>query len=222
MAKPGEKRRRAVRASERPQPMLIDAAHPLLRRLMIEQCHRDAGYVTVYRAARRELLEAGVPEGAFPVAGERSAEFEIQTKNVCCTGSSEVVGGTMMESDGGFELEIRWGHIRPYVQASHPALNELARMMLKDILRWTDDWETNSLEQPFERLASDPRACDFKPDPGARKFKVTPEFHKVLRDAAERIFDLVHARGEILLAKEAEALPQFDNNVVAFRPRTPH
>lgn len=45
----------------------------------------------------------------------------------------------MMAVEGGFELEIRWGYVRPYSQAAHPALTELARMMLKDIMRWTDD-----------------------------------------------------------------------------------
>lgn len=222
MAKPIAKPSRAVCASQRPQPVHIDAAHPPLKRLMIEQCHSDDGYVTVYRAEREELLEAGVPEGAFPVAGEQQAQFDIQTKNVCCTGSCAKVAGTLKKVDGRFDLEIRWGHVRPYIQAAHPALAELARMMLKDVMRWTDDYTMNSLEQPFAELAADPRATDFRPFPGTRKFKVTPAFHKVLRDAAGRIFDLVHTHGEILLAKQGEDPPQFDNNVVAFAPRSHH
>lgn len=222
MAKSIKKPSRTVRASQRSQPVPIDAAYPPLKRLMIEQCRSDDGYVTVYRATREELLEAGVPEGAFPVAGEQRAHFEIQTKNVCCTGSSEKVTGTMMKADSGFELEIHWGDVRPYIQAAHPALNELARMMLRDVMRWTDDYKTNSLEQPFEQLALDTRATDFKPSAGARKFKVTPEFHKVLREAASKVFELVHTHGEILLAKEADSPPEFGGNVIVLRQRTLH
>jgi hypothetical protein len=210
---------RPSRASARPQAVHIDAAHRPLMWLMTEQCRSDSGYMTVYRASREELLAVGVPEAAFPAGRAKRAEFDIQLTNVCCTGRTEKVTGAMMAVEGGLELEIRWGHVRPYSQAAHPALTELARMMLKDIMRWTDDYRTNSLEQPFAVLENDPRATDFKPIEGARRFKVTPEFHATLRQAASRIYELVHSEGEIMLAEEASNRTGADSNVILFRNR---
>lgn len=208
------KHSRPTRASERAQAVHINAAHMALKWLMTEQCRTDSGgYVTVYQGTHQELLAAGVPENAF------APDFDIQLTNACCTGDRERVTGSMREVNGVFELEIRWGRIRPYMQGSHPALSELARMMLIDMMRWTNDYKTNSMEQPFSELAADKRATDFKPPAGARKFKVTPEFHKVLRDAASRIYQLVHTEGEILLAepeREPER-PSSRGNVVALK-----
>lgn len=49
-------------------------------------------------------------------------------------------------------------------------MNELARMMLKDVLAWTTTvpWSsTPDLAQPMNALAADPRAEDYKPGPDA-------------------------------------------------------
>ena len=52
----------------------------------------------------------GVPESAFPSHGA-VAEFQVQTLNVCCTGSSELLAGSMRSTAAGYELEIDWGSI---------------------------------------------------------------------------------------------------------------
>ena len=111
----------------------------------------------------------GVPESAFPSHGA-VAEFQVQTLNVCCTGSSELLAGSMRSTAAGYELEIDWGSVRPYLQVAHPAVNELARMRLKDVLAWTTTvpWSsTPDLAQPMNALAADPRAEDYKPGPDA-------------------------------------------------------
>lgn len=211
------RRSKTTRVLERPPVAFIDAAHSALKGLMTEQRRTGGGYATVYQGTRREFLEAGVPENAFALV------IEIQLTNVCCTGDREVVSGSMREVDGIFELEIQWGHMRPYIQGAHPAITELARMMLIDLMRWTENYVAPDMEQPFAVLAADRRATDFKPCDDARKFKVTPQFHKVLREAAGNIYQLVHTHGEIMLAEPTPQPEQkrFSGNVVPMMRHKP-
>ena len=101
-----------------------------------------------------------------------------------------------------------WGYVRPYVQCGHPAVCELARMLLKDVMDWTTTapWtDTPDLAQPLDMLAADPRATDYKPAPGAPRMQVTLEFHKELSSYASRIHDMVHTNCEVLPCKTPAA-----------------
>ena len=172
---------RPQRASQRVAAVCIDLAERSLRDLMTEQCRSGTSYLTVYRGTRAELVATGVPESAFPVDGN-ATQFQVRTVNVCCTGQSELLTAEMRAVDVGYELEIDWGTVRPYVQAGHPAVTELARMLLTDISAWTstDPWSDRDFAQPIDMVAADPRTTDYKPSIGAGRFQVSPEFHKLL------------------------------------------
>lgn len=190
--KPRTPRPTPRRASQR-EVISIDAANTCLKKLMTEQC-ASSGYMTVYRGTRQELTLAGIPDEAFPTTKAKKI-FQIQTINVCCTGNREILKGSMLQTGAFFELEIDWGFIRPYMQGTHPALVELARMMTKDLWAWTKD---GGLEGPFVRLAADPRATDYKPLARDRRFQMTPEFHQKLETAYRGIFDVIYTHGEIM------------------------
>lgn len=186
------------RASQR-FTLSIDLADTALKRMMVEQCRVKWNYVTVYRGARADLVAAGVPESAFPEGRFKSKEFQVQTVNVCCTGACELLSGTARVLSQGYELEVNWGRVLPYVQGNHPAIDELARMLLKDLMAWGGkEWETDEyLEYPIDRVAADRRAVDYKPGPGAPRLRVTPEFHKRLSGLASEVFQMVHTYGEV-------------------------
>ncbi len=187
-----------VRASRR-ITVSINLADTVLKRMMVEQCRAGGDYVTVYRGTRADLIAAGVPDSAFPEGQAKSKFFQVQTTNVCCTGSRELISGTMLALPPGYELEVNWGYVRPYLQGNHPAIGELARMLLKDLMAWGGrEWETDEvLEHAIDRLAADPRAVDYKPGPDAPRLRVTPEFHKRLSDLAGEVFQMVHTYGEV-------------------------
>lgn len=189
--------KRSRRASQRIVAISIDLHKRSLRDLMIEQCRNGDGYITVYHGSRAELVAAGVPEAAFPTE-DTVAEFPVQTLNACGTGSRELLSGSMRSTASGFELEIDWKSVMPY-SCSHPAVAELARMLLKDVHDWID-WrsDTPDLAHPIDMLAADPRAVDYKPSPGSPRVQVTAEFHKKLSSYAGYLFDLVHANCEVL------------------------
>jgi hypothetical protein len=202
--------KRPRRASQR-IVMSIDLAEDSLRKLMTEQCRNGSDYITVYHGSRAELVAAGVPEAAFPKE-DIAAEFQVQTLNACCTGSDELLRGSMRSTADGFELEIDWGGVMPYTQGSHPAINELARMLLKDVLYWTQGaiWsDAPDLARPMDMLAADERS-DYKPGPGAPRLLVTAEFHKELSAAASYLYALVF--------RNCEVLPSMDT-VVKHPPR---
>jgi hypothetical protein len=195
---------RPRRASQR-VVICIDLAEESLRALMIEQCKSDrGGYITAYCGSRTELVAAGIPEMAFPSDGAVAA-FQVQTLNACCTGSHEILSGSMRSiSPAGFELEIDWGFVRPYVQCSHPAVGELARMLLKDVDAWTRTAYGNGkgpdipdLAHPIDMLAADERA-EYKPLPGAPRLQVTAEFHKKLSNYASYLYESVYTDCEVL------------------------
>jgi hypothetical protein len=170
---------------------------------MIEQCKCDSGYVTVYRGSRVELVAAGVPEAAF----SNKAEFPLQTLNACCTGSQEMLSGSMRATDAGFELEVDWGRVRPYVQCSHPAIMELARMLLIDVGYWARDWRKRwsdipDLSYPIDALIADERA-KYKPRPGAPRLQVSPEFHKKLSEYGSYLYQAVYTDCEVLPMPDA-------------------
>jgi hypothetical protein len=203
------------RASQRADVIRIDLSADL-RDLMIEQCRDGLAYITVYQGSRGALLAAGVPAAAFPVRCA-SFKFQILSVNACCTGTEEILNARMRKiSDDGFELEIDWGTVMPYMQGSHPAISELARMLLKDVLRWTrTDYEDNGkaikgiadLAYPIDRLRDDERA-QYKPRPGAPRVQVTPEFNERLHAYASCLYRWVFEEGEVMPRTETKAKRQ--------------
>lgn len=191
--------KRPLRASQR-IVLGIDLAEQSLRHLMIEQCKKGPDYVTAYRGSRAALAAAGIPAEAFPIEGA-VAEFQVQTLNACCTGSQELLDGAMRSTAEGFELEIDWKHVRPYMQCSHPAVGELARMLLKDVLAWADNPD---LAHPINMLVADSRSV-YKPRPGAPRLQVTHEFQQKLLSYASCLFEFVHTNCEVMPQKCASA-----------------
>lgn len=187
-----------ARASQRRAALPIDLAEWPLRMLMVEQCRSGTGWATYYRGTRAELQAAGVPAEAFPNSG-RPLRFDIQTINVCSSGRREKLSGTMTAVETGFEMAVHWACM-PYLQAAHPALAELARLLLIDASAWVGlprNWgEPDSDEAPVARLAADPRT-DYKPAELPR-LRYSPEFKCMLRDAVSAIHQLVHRHGEIM------------------------
>lgn len=191
--------REPVRASQRGAAVAVNLAEWQLRMLMVEQCRTNGGtgWATYYRGTRGELQAAGVPAEAFPV-GTEERRFELQTVNVCSSGRREKLQAVMTPdtAPGMFELAVFW-HCPPYTQAAHPALHELARLLVIDAgdwLRMPGDWE--STEAPVARLAADPRT-DYRPA-AVPRLRFSRESHELLTDAAHRLFELMHHYGEIM------------------------
>lgn len=204
--------KRSRRASQR-LPVRIDLASNPLKALMVEQCRGDVGsFMTVYRGSAGELLAAGVPEGVLAPDGAERA-FRIETINVCCTGSHETLDGITRGVAGGFELEVDWGHVTPYLQGSHMVVHELARMVLKDVLWWADTGPygapQRSLAQSVERLAADDRS-EYKPAADAPRFQLSPAFLNALGNKASELHHWVHSNCEVMLVPSADAVPAAD------------
>lgn len=203
--------KRPRRASQR-MPVRIDLASTKLKAIMVEQCRGDVGgFVTVYRGSVGELLAAGVPESVLAPDGQRA--FRIETINVCCTGSHETLDGITRGVPGGFELEVDWGHVTPYLQGSHMVVSELARMVLKDVLWWADSGPYGapqpSLTQSVERLAADDRS-EYKPAADAPRFQLSPAFLNALGNKASELHHWVHSNCEVMLVPSANAVPAAD------------
>jgi hypothetical protein len=193
---------RPRRASQRAGGITIDLRESALRHLMIEQCKDGKKYLTVYRGSRAELVAAGVPEAAFALS-----QFPLST-----TGYGQgTLRGSMRATDAGFEMEIDWGYVQPR-DCSHPAIAELARMLLKDMSYWTGDesrrWnDPPDLAYPVEAVIEDERATDYKPLPGSTRVQLTPEFYTRLNSYGMYLFDWVHSEGEVMPRTAAVAKP---------------
>jgi len=193
---------RPRRASQRiTSTISIDLHERSLRDLMIEQCKDGDDFITVYRGSHAQLLKAGVPQAAFPAGADTVAQFKFHSAGACSTGSQEIMSASMRSTDAGFELEVEWGTIMPY-SCAHPAISELARMLLIDLHYWTDDINTiggpPNLAYPIEAVIDSERATDYKPRPGTPRVQLTPEFHKSLKAEVRHLFDFVHAYGEVV------------------------
>jgi hypothetical protein len=111
--------------------------------------------------------------------------------------------------DDGCELEIDWGPIMPYVQCAHPAIHELARLVMLDVADWfpvawacrSGDPDIPNLEYPLDRLATDLRSS-YKHQPGSPRLRVSAEFHEQLRQKASDLYDFIHRYAEILPSKK--------------------
>lgn len=202
--------KRSSRASQR-LPVRVDLARRDLKALMVEQCRSDAGGITtVYRGSSGELIAAGVPAGVLAPDGAEHA-FRLETINVCSTGSDETLAATARGVAGGYELEVDWGHVTPCLQGSHLVVHELARMVLKDILWWSDTDGPNNTSQPsctqsVERLAADERSA-YRPTPEAPRYQLSPAFLNALRKKASDLHSWVHSNCEVMLVPRAESGP---------------
>jgi hypothetical protein len=195
--------KRPRRASERgPTGIVIDLANRALREFMTEQCRSDEGrYLTIYRAPHALLLASGVPANAFPAIGATESTFDLVTAGACSTGSCEQLRGSLRAIDDGFELEIDWGSVMPYVQHAHPAICELARML------WIrgSDWVWGEGEPgkpdprtPIDRLIEDERAEGYKPKPSKPRPQLSPKSVKALDERLHEIYYWVHANCEVM------------------------
>lgn len=201
-ASPAQSPRATVRRKQKPQAISIDLAEDALRALMVEQSRDGEDYITVYRGSGAELIAAGVPEAAFPLAGA-ARRFRVQTVHACSTGGREILEGAMNAVDEGFELEIGWGPVMPYLQCSHPAVPELARMLLISVSSWLGDSEyvdghvVHDLWHTFDRLAKDPRATGYRPAPGSPRLRISTEFREQLAQLAHELCQFVHRECEV-------------------------
>jgi hypothetical protein len=197
---------RPRRASQR-TVLSIDLSQRSLRDLMIEQCKGEAhNYITVYHGSRAELVASGVPESLFPT-GQTEAEFQFQNTGRG-GGGRQMLSGSLRPIATGFELEVDWASDPPH-HCSHPAIVELARMLLKDMCHWTDGYieypGTPDLAYPIDEVVADERAVDYKPRPGAPRLQVSKEFHRKLHDYARYLFDWVYTDGEVFPCADAAA-----------------
>lgn len=202
--------KRPRRASQRSN-IGIDLSAAALKALMTEQCRDDYAHITIYRGTRKQLLAAGVPEAAF-AAAECGAEFQLETLNVCSTGSREILTGALRVVADSYELEILWGSVHPYSQASHPAIRELARMLLIDVGNWARDetrrWsEAPDLSFPLDRVATDPRS-EYSHAAGAPRLQVSADFCEKLMAKAQRLYDFVLDECEVFPRAEEPAVQQ--------------
>jgi hypothetical protein len=188
------------RASQRARGIELQLGYPgKLRPLMIEQSRTEVGgyIITVYAGVRGEFLSAGVPSEFLPAAG--SVEFEIRPLGHQY-GHNENLLRTVMTALGvdRYELEINWGEVVPR-DSGHPAICELARMMLKDLGYWYEDFSLSSpdLEQPIRELLADKRAEDFRPSKDAPRLQISADFRTRLSEIAWHAYEQVHRYGEV-------------------------
>jgi hypothetical protein len=194
---------RPRRASERFSGVVIDLHSNAMRNLMIEQCKTDEGYLTVYGASHAVLLAADVPAAAFPSPGKTESRFDVQKHKDDRYAGSRLRGSVRPTAEG-FELEIEWGWVMPYMYG-HPAICELARMLLKDVNYWAGGVASPYPAAPIDLVAEDDRAVDYKPRPGAPRPQVSPEFLQQLGDRASELFQWVHANCEVMPGQETAA-----------------
>jgi hypothetical protein len=182
------------RASQRTRGLELELGYPgKLRPLMIEHSRtEEGGYITVYAGVRGEFLSAGVPAHLIPTEG--SVEFQISQR-----GNADLLLRATMSFIGGdrVELEIDWGGSMPY-SCGHPAICELARMMLIDLGYWYQDHSlaTPDFEQPIRGLLADERAT-FKPPKNAPRLQISADFHARLSEIARHAYAQVHKYGEV-------------------------
>jgi hypothetical protein len=107
--------------------------------------------------------------------------------------------------DDGCELEIDWGSVMPYVQCGHPAIHELARLLMLDVTDWfpvawacrAGDPNIPNLEHPLDRLNRDPRSS-YECQSNAPRLRVSGEFHEQLRRKASELYNFIHQCAEVL------------------------
>jgi len=186
--------KRPRRASQRPRGIDLELGYPgKLRPLMIQHSRtEEGGYVTVYAGVRGEFLSAGVPPHLIPTVG--SIEFEIRRSRVAGLLRATI---NMIGSDQ-LELEIDWGEEMPY-RCGHPAICELARMMLIDLGYWYlgPIRSAPDLEQPIKELLADKRATDFRPPKDAPRLQISADFYTHLSEIARHAYQQVHRYGEV-------------------------
>lgn len=180
-----------LRASEW-EGLQLDVGTEALRDLMTEQSRRAWGWSCFYVGTRAELTHAGIPVDLFPVRNKRTA--------IRVNGQSAYL---QQHPGNTFELELQFTQGLPRQSgATHPALAELARMVLCEVSWWLDSGERvdgyrETDEIAVRKLIECKAAVDYRL-PSTKRFKFAP-------GEKERILDL--AQAIYLAIQTAEVVP---------------
>ena len=182
------------RASER-EGFKLDVRAKELRDLMTEQSRQPWGWSTFYSGTSTELARAGIPEHLF-TRGKKRVMFRANSQD----GYIQVKGQQ-------YELELQWDNNGPwYASAVHPALGELARMVLLDIGWWMDgriEGLGESDEIPVQKLIDCTAAVDYRLPP-TKRFKFGPGCRDRIRTLTMRLHHYI--QNAEILAIEAPAV----------------
>ena len=211
---PNTKRRKAVltsrslpRASERQHPGIkLDAKAPALRDLMTEQSRvrrGDIGWATFYSGSAADLVKAGLPPAVLPTDGKRH-KLRINARDAF-----------IQKNGGRFELTLTWDGRGPwYYSATHPALSELARMILISVCYWQNTCELDRTDEvPTKKLLSCERAVDYRL-PGSRRFRFGPGTQDRISSLAQQIYHELHNSEIFPLVEGVAPDDAFDADVV--------
>lgn len=191
MDKPKNRGRSAPRSAAERGGFKMDVKAAALRDLMTEQSKQDGRWATFYTGTGVELAKAGFPEHRLP-RDKKQMKLRINGNDAY-----------IQRIDGAFELTLTWDYRGPwYLSAEHPALSEIARMLLIDMSNWTGRWnsETREVEVPIDRLVSDGRAVDYRL-PASKRFKFGPDFHAEMFNLTGQLYNAI---------KQAEIMPLED------------
>ncbi len=177
------------RASER-EGFKLDVKAEELLDLMTEQSRQPWGWSTFYSGTSAELARAGIPAHLF-TRGKSRVMFRANSQD-----------GYIQFKGQHYELELQWDNNGPwYASAAHPALTELARMVLLDIGWWMDGGEPangpgQSDEIAVQKLAECDAAVDYRISP-AKRFKFAPGYKDGIRTLTRQLHHYIQ-NAEIL------------------------
>jgi hypothetical protein len=178
----------ASRASER-LPLPIDCSKNELRNLMTEQCRIRGGFATYYAGSREDFIAAGLPERSLPAPKSRRTKLRIALGWHCCQAEADA---WLTPNGATLELEIHWDPSGPG-GCGHPALVEMARMMIIDLAYWTGP-QYPSLEVPVDRLLNSKGEVDYTM-PAHKRLQYTAAFRDRLRQLHDTLFHTIRWRG---------------------------
>jgi hypothetical protein len=159
-------------AARRPEIKIDQSAIPdrdHLRHLMIIQRSVDGGCETVYRGSKADFVRAGIPAVVLDQPTLRTSyAFRLNRRDA-----------ELRRDRDRLELTLQWGSKEPwYHSEAHPALSEVARMVLIDAGAWLHDHafsnEPTYAQVQTDRLLDDGRASDYH-QPRGRKYRFDPD-----------------------------------------------
>lgn len=167
----------------------------------------DVGWATFYLGTGPELVAAGIPAYVLPRDNKRH-KLRINARE------------TIIQKKGDrFELMLTWDYNGPwYYSATHPALSELARMILIAVSYWTETGERDKHylptdEVPTKKLLEYQSAVDYRL-PAHKRFRFGLGVQGRINALVDQIrSELFHA--EIMpLGNWTSPPEEFDDNVV--------
>jgi hypothetical protein len=201
------------RASEK-AGIRLDVKAAALRDLMTEQSRQLWGWSTFYSGTRAELVRAGIPDHLF-TRGKRRLMFRANDQDAY-----------IQFKRGGYELELQWDPNGPwYKSAAHPALSELARMVLCGISWWmegdesADGWKRND-EVAVQKLIDCEAAVDYRLPP-SKRFKFAPGYKDQISNLSMKLHHLIQ-NAEIMpieMPEASKAVPS-DGKVIDMKQAT--